>query len=137
MQRTQVAVAIITNQANQICISQRTCDQHLPDIWEFPGGKIEAGETPEMALKRELQEELDINVLSMHPIMQQPYDYPADDRYVMLHFYWVKQFTGTVVGKEGQPIRWVSVRQLEDYTFPKGNTVLLQQLSNLDLAGLV
>ncbi len=131
MDRTKAVIGIIVNNKNQICISQRTKDQHLSNVWEFPGGKIEIGETSEVALKRELQEELGIDVLCASSIMQLPYDYAAANHYVTLHFYLVHQFTGTAYGKEGQLIKWVNIPKLKDYTFPQANTVLIEQLPGL------
>ena len=87
-----VVVGVIVNSAKQILIAKRKANTHLAGLWEFPGGKLEAGEIPLDALKRELQEELGIQVIQAEPIKQIPYDYT--EKKVLLDFWQVNQFVG-------------------------------------------
>ena len=93
---------------------------------EFPGGKVEATETNEQALKRELQEEVGIDVQSANYMMTIEHSYP--DLSVHLQIYQVQDFIGAAQGCENQEIRWVSASELTDYAFPKANDALIQAL---------
>jgi 8-oxo-dGTP diphosphatase len=114
-----VAAGVILNESGQILIAQRPDHLHQGGLWEFPGGKLEAGETPRQALDRELQEELDIQVERASPLMTLRHDYP--DRRVRLHVWRVERFSGTPQGLQGQPITWVSRSDLPGYEFPAAN----------------
>ena len=113
-----VAAAAICRD-DQVFISLRDADKHQGGLWEFPGGKIEEGETALAALSRELEEELGIRVTEATPLIQVPYDYP--DLTVCLHIFEVTAFEGEPWGKEGQPTRWIKRHELADYTFPAAN----------------
>lgn len=114
-----VAAGVILNESGQILIAQRPDHLHQGGLWEFPGGKLETGETPRQALDRELQEELDIQVERASPLMTLRHDYP--DRRVRLHVWRVERFSGTPQGLQGQPITWVSRSDLPGYEFPAAN----------------
>jgi len=114
-----VAVGVIFNEFGQILIAQRPDHLHQGGLWEFPGGKLEWGETVRQALDRELREELDIEVKSASPLMTLRHDYP--DRCVRLHVWRVERFSGTPQGLLGQPITWVSRSDLPGYQFPAAN----------------
>ena len=114
-----VAAGVILNESGQILIAQRPDHLHQGGLWEFPGGKLEARETPRQALDRELQEELDIQVESASPLMTLRHDYP--DRRVRLHVWRVERFSGAPQGLQGQPITWVSKSDLPGYEFPAAN----------------
>ena len=105
MKILQIAVGIIRNPQNQIFITQRAADAHMANKWEFPGGKIEAGETPEAALVRELQEEVGITPLGATLFDKLEYQFP--DRHITLWFWLVENWEGEPWGKEGQPGNWV------------------------------
>lgn len=123
----QVAVGIIRNEMGDILIAQRPQHKYKGGLWEFPGGKIEENETVFQALQRELQEELDITVLSAEPYMKFQHDYV--DRIVMLNVWTVTLFTGEPKGNEAQPIRWISPHNLHHFEFPAGNRIILEKLS--------
>ena len=128
MQRLHVVIGVILNENRQVCIAQRANDAHLGGLWEFPGGKVETGESPEAALSRELHEELGIHVSCAEPMLTVDYDYPEDNRYVTLDFWKVTGFRGQASGMEGQPVKWVGISQLECYPFPKANQPVLALL---------
>lgn len=119
MKLLHVAVAVIRDAQGRILIAQRAQHQHQGGLWEFPGGKVEAGETLAQALGRELEEELGIQVKVAQPLIQIPFHYP--DRHVLLDVWQVLSFSGSPQGREGQPIRWVSPDQLNTYAFPAAN----------------
>ena len=121
-----VVVAVIRDKNQQILIAQRAAQQHQGGKWEFPGGKVEAGETPQHALARELDEELGIQIEAPRPLIQIRHHYP--DLSVFLDVYEVTQWQGDAYGKEGQPIRWVAVEEVARYPFPVANKPILQAL---------
>lgn len=81
-------------------------------MWEFPGGKIEAGETPQQALVREIQEELDVEVTVGELLHTIEYDYP--DFHLSMDCFWCEISAGTLVAKEAQEMRWLSANELND-----------------------
>jgi 8-oxo-dGTP diphosphatase len=119
VKRIHVAAAVIRGEDGQILIAKRAADQHQGGLWEFPGGKVEAGESVQSALARELEEELGICPSIARPLIQVRHDYP--DKQILLDVWEVAAFTGTPHGAEGQPLAWVSPRQLADYEFPAAN----------------
>ena len=132
-----VAAVIVSADQQQIFISRRADHLHQGGFWEFPGGKVEADESPESALARELFEELDIRVETAQPYMQVEHDYP--DKQVFLDIWQVDSFTGTARGKEGQECRWVSLQELITekperlFHFPAANQPILDQLATVGI----
>ncbi|WP_298187367.1 Nudix family hydrolase [uncultured Pseudomonas sp.] len=119
MKRIHVAAAVIRGADGQILLAKRPEDKHQGGLWEFPGGKVEVGEAVPVALARELEEELGIRPSTARPLIQVRHDYP--DKQVLLDVWEVSAFTGEPHGAEGQPLAWVSPRQLGDYEFPAAN----------------
>lgn len=119
MKRIHVAAAVIRDAQGKILIARRADTQHQGGLWEFPGGKVEPGEAVEAALSRELQEELGIVVTAARPLIKIKHDYP--DKQVLLDVWEVSAFTGEPHGAEGQPLAWVSNRELPGYEFPAAN----------------
>ena len=119
MKRVHVAAAVIRGTDGKILIARRADAQHQGGLWEFPGGKVEAGESVEAALGRELQEELGIVVSAARPLIKVQHDYP--DKQVLLDVWEVSAFSGEPRGVEGQPLAWVSARDLPNYEFPAAN----------------
>jgi len=122
----KVAVAVIQNKAKQILISQRADHVHQAGLWEFPGGKLEAGENTPQALTRELYEELGISVISAEPFLQIKHQY--DELVVFLDVYWVDDFKGEAQGMEGQPIQWIDQAELVKFCFPAANKRIIDTL---------
>ena len=126
MRRIEVAVGVVYNQQGLVLVGQRIVKDMYFQKWEFPGGKLEAGETVEQALIREFQEETGICILSSRPIMLVEHDYP--DRHVRLHVHTITDFDGSVESKEGQALKWVSLQELSKLDFLQGNQVILERL---------
>jgi len=119
MNPLQVAVGVVKNPEGKILISLRHAALHQGGLWEFPGGKIEASETAEFALARELKEELNITVTAATPLITVNHQYP--DRFVQLNVFLVEQFSGEAKSCEGQPFKWVAPTELDRYAFPAAN----------------
>ncbi|MFV8835934.1 Nudix family hydrolase [Aquisalimonas sp.] len=117
--QTHVAVGVIRLPDGRVLIARRAEDSHQGGRWEFPGGKVEAGETVRDALARELHEELGIQPLEVRPLIRVPWQYA--DKSVLLDTWEVRRFAGTPSGREGQPLRWVPPRELNRYRFPAAN----------------
>ncbi len=121
-----VAIAVIEKN-QQILIAKRPAHVHLGGLWEFPGGKVEPGENVIQALKREIQEELGINVTESQPLIKIPYNYP--DKNVLLDVYRISEFNGEAHGKEQQEIRWVGKNELALYNFPAANLPIIHAVN--------
>lgn len=100
----EVSVAIIRRADGRVLLAQRPAGKPWEGYWEFPGGKIENGETPEKALARELHEELGVELKQTYPWLTQEYAYP--EKRVRLHFYRVPVWHGEPHGREGQRTSW-------------------------------
>ena len=121
-----VAVGVIENKQGEIFICRRGASQHQADKWEFPGGKVETGETITRALARELAEEVGIVVQACQPFMQIEHDY--GDKHVTLAIRKVTAYSGEPGGLEGQPSRWVPISELSQYDFPAANSSIVDKL---------
>lgn len=114
-----VAVGVITDSKGNILISHRHQSSHQGGLWEFPGGKVEQGETAQQALARELKEELGIVAQDFTPLIKINHQY--SDLSVLLDTFTVSTVTNIAQGLEGQAIKWVRPDQLIDYQFPAAN----------------
>ncbi|MBV1875511.1 MAG: Nudix family hydrolase [Cycloclasticus sp.] len=123
----KVAVGVIKNQRGEVLISKRANDSHQGGLWEFPGGKLEVGENTTKALKRELLEELNISVLRAVPLIQIKHHY--GDVSVCLDVHTVENFQGDARGMEGQPVKWVAISELKNYSFPAANAAIIEALN--------
>ena len=106
----QVVAGALVSLQGQILIAQRPIGKHMAGGWEFPGGKIDEGETPLAALRRELEEELGIEVQKAEYLVSCDHEYP--DRIVHLELWLVAEFKGEPKPLDHQALRWVSVDQL-------------------------
>ena len=122
----RVAIGIIINKKEQVLITKRSAKQHQANKWEFPGGKVEAFETMQQALARELKEELGVHIESADFLLQINHQYK--DKKVILEVFEVRQWEGEAKGLEGQPMRWVNKSRLNDYDFPTANAEILSTL---------
>jgi 8-oxo-dGTP diphosphatase len=126
MKELRVAVGIIRDQQNAIFLTQRSANVPMANKWEFPGGKLEQGETAEQALYRELLEEIGIKVISAKKILETNDHQP--ELCINLSFFLVEDWDGEPWGKEGQPCRWVPQQQLIIDEFPIANRAMVMQL---------
>ena len=126
--RIQVAAGLIFNSSKQILIAKRPKGVHFADHWEFPGGKIEPNESEEQALKRELEEELGIQILEYDHFMKFSHHYP--EKTVEFDIWSVTHFEGEPQAKQSQEIKWVEISHLNQYPFPDANYKILQMLQN-------
>jgi len=105
-----VLVGLIGDASGRWLVNQRRPGSDLAGFWEFPGGKLERGETPLAALRRELSEELGIEVLSARPWLAFVHDYP--DKRVRLDVWRVLDYRGTITAREAQRLDWVPADRL-------------------------
>lgn len=128
-----VAVALVDTD-NRILIAQRPEGKNLAGMWEFPGGKLEAGERPEAALIRELQEELGIQTWEscLAPLTFASHAY--DDFHLLMPLYVCRRWEGTPSSKEGQALKWIRAGKLRDYPMPPADEPLIAPL--IDLLGV-
>jgi len=121
-----VAAAILSECGQRVFIAKRNANAHQGGLWEFPGGKKEAGESVVVALCRELEEEIAIKVIASQRLIKLNHDY--GDKLVELDVYKVTEFTGEPRGAEGQETRWVSLDELKNFEFPAANQAIIQAL---------
>ena len=120
----EVVAAVIRDADGKVLIAKRSSDKHQGGKWEFPGGKVEKGESRRSALVREIKEEIGIDIVHSARLISVYHEY--DDKAIYLDVYEVLQWSGTAQGCEGQPILWVGEEQLKDYDFPKANTPIIE-----------
>lgn len=120
MKKIEVAVGVVIHFKNsfpEVLMTQRALSLHQGGLWEFPGGKVEIGETIEEALKRELLEEIDIEIQSCEPLISIEHHYP--DKYVQLHTFCITQYLGEPKICDGQlDLKWVSLKEWTSYDYP-------------------
>ncbi|MDA9982999.1 8-oxo-dGTP diphosphatase MutT [Gammaproteobacteria bacterium] len=124
----EVVAGVIFNDSGEVLINQRTQPPQFAGQWEFPGGKIEPGETPQQALCRELAEELGIKVLDSTTLISISHDYPHAT--VRLQVRTVHHYEGTPWGVEGQAIQWVLPDALHDVDFLEANDPVIDAVNN-------
>ena len=129
MEPVHVAVGVVLDPAGKVLISRRAGNSHQGGLWEFPGGKVEPGESLATALARELREELGIEIGRTSPLLEIHHDY--GDKYVLLDVHVVWDFRGEARGLEDQPLVWVAPAELERYRFPAANEPIIGALSEL------
>ncbi len=124
--RLHVAVAAIQAPDGRLLLGRRPRHRHQGGLWEFPGGKVEAGETVWQALRREIREELALEVRAGRPLIQVPHDYP--DRAVLLDVWHVADWSGIPRAREGQRLRWVHPAELSASEMPVANRAIVAAL---------
>ena len=123
MAAVHVAVGVVLDEQHRVLISRRASAAHQGGLWEFPGGKVEPGESVERALARELREELGIGFASSQPLLLVPFNH--GDKAVLLDVHLVTELEGKARGLEGQPLRWVTAEELARYEFPAANVPIV------------
>ena len=129
MKMVLVVAAALYNEQGEILLAQRPPGKQLEGLWEFPGGKVDAGETPEAALVRELEEELAIMVdqASLRPVTFASHTY--ESFHLLMPLYTCRHWTGEASGAEGQALAWVHPARLHEYPAPPADIPLFKLLS--------
>jgi 8-oxo-dGTP diphosphatase len=125
-----VACALI-DADGRVLIAQRPPGRSMAGLWEFPGGKVEAGERPEETLIRELKEELGIvvNEACLAPLTFASHTYP--DFHLLMPLYVCRRWEGTAAAQEGQALRWVKPNRLREFPMPPADEPLISHLTTL------
>jgi 8-oxo-dGTP diphosphatase len=126
-----VAACALVDADGRVLIAQRPPGRTMAGLWEFPGGKVEAGETPEASLIRELNEELGIvvNEACLAPLTFASHRYA--DFHLLMPLYVCRRWEGLVRAGEGQELAWVKPNRLKDYPMPPADLPLISHLTNL------
>lgn len=126
-----VVACALVDADGRILIAQRPEGKSLAGLWEFPGGKVEAGETPEQSLIRELDEELGIvtKEACLAPLTFASHSY--DNFHLLMPLFVCRRFEGVAQGREGQVVKWVRPAQLRDYPMPAADEPLIPYLVDL------
>ena len=126
-----VAAVALVDADGRVLLARRPSGKAMAGLWEFPGGKLAAGETPEQALIRELREELGIDTEQscLAPLAFASHGY--DDFHLLMPLYVCRVWHGTVVPREGQELRWVRPARLRDFPMPPADAPLIPVLRDL------
>jgi len=124
-----VVAAALYDSQGRVLIAERPRGKHLAGRWEFPGGKIDAGESEEEALARELAEELGVALRSARALLHVCHDY--DDRRVEISLWVVEDFSGEPAGLDGQTLKWVCPDTLQDEDMLAADVPFIEALQRL------
>jgi len=126
-----VAAIALVDPDGRVLIAQRPAGKHLEGLWEFPGGKLRQGETPEAALIRELKEELGIDVAEscLAPLSFASHAY--EEFHLLMPLYVCRIWQGAVSAREGQQLKWVRPSKLGDWLMPPADAPLVAALRDL------
>ncbi|MGH6873590.1 MAG: (deoxy)nucleoside triphosphate pyrophosphohydrolase [Aestuariivirgaceae bacterium] len=126
-----VAACALVDGDGRVLIARRPADKEMAGLWEFPGGKVHAGERPETALIRELKEELGIDVTEacLAPLTFASHGYEGFD--LLMPLYVCRRWVGTPRAKEGQDLRWVRPQKLRDFAMPPADVPLIPHLIDM------
>lgn len=121
-----VVAGIVRDERDRVLLAQRPPGKHLAGLWEFPGGKREPGETPDAALRRELAEEIGIDVGAIEPLIAVPWRYA--EKSVLLDVFDVRDWRGAPHGREGQALRWSAIADLPALPMPPADKPVVSAL---------
>ncbi|EAR16648.1 8-oxo-dGTP diphosphatase MutT [Robiginitalea biformata] len=122
----EVTAGIIQNASKKVLITRRKAGKHLAGFWEFPGGKIEADETPEVCLAREIMEELNIGISVRSHFMDSTYDY--DTKSICLKGYLADYLEGDIILTDHDQYKWVAQSELSKYEFAPADIPIVKKL---------
>lgn len=125
-----IGVGLIVNRQNKLLIALRPADAMLGGLWEFPGGKKKAAEDIRTTIRRELREELGVDVRVFGEYHQLNHAYSHFK--ITLHAYWCRIDSGTPKPKSSVELRWVSLEEMDQYPFPKANKTLIERLQRVN-----
>jgi len=125
MKTVLVSAAALIDGEGRVLLAQRPEGKSMAGLWEFPGGKVEPNETPELALVRELQEELGIDTWEscLAPLTFASHSY--EDFHLLMPLFACRKWNGTPESKEGQALKWVRATHLKDYPMPPADIPLI------------
>ena len=128
MKTVLVSAVALIDRDGRVLIAQRPVGKSMAGLWEFPGGKVEAGETPEAALMRELREELGIETRNscLAPLTFASHSY--EDFHLLMPLFACRKWNGIVQPKEGQVLKWVHPTDFLDYPMPPADIPLISVL---------
>ncbi|MCP4818066.1 MAG: 8-oxo-dGTP diphosphatase MutT [Shimia sp.] len=128
MKTILVSAVCLIDVDGRILLAQRPEGKSMAGLWEFPGGKVEVGETPEVALIRELEEELGINTWEscLAPLTFASHSY--EDFHLLMPLFACRKWEGTPQAREGQVLKWVKPAQLRDYPMPPADLPLIPMI---------
>ena len=131
--RVHVAAGIIVNSYGEILLAKRPDHTHQGGLWEFPGGKVERDENPEEALRREIKEELGVDLCDS---CLQPFTFVChayEEFHLSMFLFLCRRWEGVPQGKEGQNLKWVRVAEMKDYPMPPADVPLVAALRDASL----
>ena len=128
MKKIEVVAAIIRDDEGRVFATQRGYGE-WQDFWEFPGGKMEPGESPEEALKREIWEELETRIVIERLVTTVEWDYPKF--HLKMHCYWCHVESGSLTLKEHEAARWLTKDELESVKWLPADLQILEEIRNL------
>ena len=131
MKTVLVSAVALIDIDGRVLIAQRPEGKSMAGLWEFPGGKVEAGETPELALMRELEEELGIETWEscLAPLTFASHTY--NDFHLLMPLFACRKWKGAPHGKEGQSLKWVRVNELKNYPMPPADEPLIAMIRDV------
>ena len=129
MQRISVVAGILIDKNKRLLLSQRQSFKTFPLQWEFPGGKVVAGESPEIALIRELKEELNVDAKQLKFFLKLEHDY--DQLTVLIDFFLVNSWKGRLIANEGQVLDWYKLDQVRQVDLLEADTLVIEKLRSI------
>ncbi|MDF1761226.1 MAG: 8-oxo-dGTP diphosphatase MutT [Coxiellaceae bacterium] len=126
MNQIPVAVGVVMNSEQQVLMTQRPDDKDYAGFWEFPGGKVESGETSYQALCREFKEEIAIDVEHAEPLINLQHEYK--NYAVELHVWLITQYAGELQAMENQAMQWVALSDIDSYQVLEANHEIIEAL---------
>lgn len=131
MKTVLVSAVALIDIDGRVLLAQRPQGKSMAGLWEFPGGKVEPGETPEVALIRELEEELGINTWSscLAPLTFASHSYK--EFHLLMPLFACRKWEGTPISRENQQLKWVKAQNLKDYPMPAADIPLIPVLRDL------
>ena len=126
----RVVAAVIYDSLRRVLVAERPAGKSLAGCWEFPGGKVEEGESGEAALRRELREELGVQASALRPVFELKHEYP--ERHVDLSVWVVDAYSGVPAGLEGQSLRWESPAALRSIALLPADWPIVEWLERMN-----
>ena len=126
-----VAAVALVDADGRVLLAQRPEGKSMAGLWEFPGGKVEPGESPEETLIRELHEELGITVKAACLAPLTFASHPYDDFHLLMPLWICRRWEGIVQGREGQALKWVRAKNLRDWPMPPADEPLIPHIVDL------